>query len=184
MDKAELIRKLYDKGAVKQGSFTLKNGIVVPVQIVLQQIIAYPQLLQAVAGLVWEKVSHVAAGIDLLCGITDTTLPIANCLSAQVGKRALMVRKGNKAYGRKWVEGAYHLGESCLLIEDAVTTGNSILTTISNMKAAGLSVPYVVAFLERDEGGRSALNKIDCEFYSVFTQAELLETLKEVEIPV
>jgi uridine monophosphate synthetase len=182
MDKAELVRKLHEKGAIKLGAVTLKSEVVVPILVDLRQIIAYPQLLQAVAQLMWDKVHPVAEVIDVLCGVPETTLPIANYLSSQQRKRMLLVRKGNKAYGKKWVEGSYLLGEKCLLMEDAVATGASALATINHLKKTGLYVPHVAAFLDHGHGAHAALDKMDCSLHCVFTQAELLNELKKLGV--
>jgi uridine monophosphate synthetase len=185
MEKRLLVQKLYDKGVIRIGTATLKSGIVTPVQIELQQVIAFPQLLQTVAQMIWNKIRHLTDNIDLLCGIPESTLPIIKQLSLQVNKRTLIVRKGNKSYSKKWVEGPYRLGESCLLFEEAITTGASAINTINHVKKAGLYVPYVLTFLDREHGGRAALTKTGCELHSIFTQTELLAELREcgIELP-
>lgn len=177
MNKTDIIHKLYEIGAVKVGSFTLKSGVTSPLYIDLRQIIAYPKLLRAIAKLMWEKVGHLS--VDLLCGVPYTALPIATCLSLDFDKPMLIVRKEAKSYGtKKQVEGVYQAGQSCLIIEDIVTSGGSILTTVEELKNVGVQVPYVVAFLDREQGGRAALTAAGCEFYSVFTLAEFLAELK------
>jgi orotate phosphoribosyltransferase len=185
METSDLIHKLYDKGVIKLGAFASKSDSKVPLQIDLRQAIAYPQLLQILSQMVWDKVKHLKDSIDALCGIPETTLAIANHLAAQLHKRALMIRKGHKAYGKKWVEGPYRLGDHSLLIEEAISTGASVLTTIKHLKEMGLAVPYVITFVERDLGGRAALEEIDCQLFHVFTQEELLQQLKTsgVETP-
>lgn len=184
MNKTEVIRKLYEIEAVKVGSFTLKSGAVSPLYIDLRQIIAFPKLLQAVAQMIWEKVSHLQ--FDLLCGVPYTALPIATCLSTQYDRPMLMVRKEVKNHGtKKRVEGHYRLGESCLVVEDVVTSGSSVLDAVNNLKMVGLRVPYVAAFLDREQGGRAALTEAECEFYSVFTLPEFIAELAEcgIELP-
>lgn len=178
MGNAEVIRILYDKGIIKLNTFTLKSGVVTPLQVDLRQAIAYPQIMQTITQMMWDKVKHVANNIDVLGGIAETTLPFANHLTSQIKKNTLTIRKGNKAYGKKWVEGQFRLGEACLMVEEAVTTGTSVLATIGHIRQAGLQVPYVLTFLEREHGVRKALNNIDCELFSVFTQSELLQGLK------
>jgi uridine monophosphate synthetase len=43
----------------------------------------------------------------------------------------LMTRKEPKAYGaKKQIEGIYESGKHCLIVEDVITTGSSILETI------------------------------------------------------
>lgn len=99
MNKRDVIRKLYEIEAVKLGTFTLKSGATSPIYIDLRQIIGYPKLMQALANLIWEKVDFV--DVNLLCGVPYTALPIATCLSLQLNKPMVMVRKEAKNYGTK-----------------------------------------------------------------------------------
>lgn len=185
METRDIIHKFYEKGVIKLGTFPTKSDTTVPLQIDLRQAIAYPQLLQILSQMVWDKVKHLKDHIEVLCGIPETTLAIANHLASQTNKRALMIRKGHKIYGKKWVEGPYRLGDHGLLLEEATSTGSSALSTIRHLRETGIAVPYVITFLERDLGGRAALDQIDCQLFHVFTQEELLEQLKTcgVEMP-
>lgn len=183
MNKTEVIRKLYEIEAIKFGSFTLKSGVISPVYIDMRQIIGYPKLLQAIAMMIWEKTKHTAT--DLICGVPYTALPIATCLSLQYDKPMLIVRKEAKTYGtKKMVEGNYQLNQTCLVIEDVVTTGSSILTVLEELKIVGLQIPYVAAFLDREQGARETLEKAGCEFFSVTTLAEVTAELKKCGVAI
>ncbi len=85
-----------------------------------------------------------------------------------------MTRKEPKAYGgKKQIEGIFVAGARCLIIEDVVTTGSSIIETIEVgyhcfrwtivhilfqiLKAEGLTVTNVLAVINRQQGGDEAL---------------------------
>jgi uridine monophosphate synthetase len=173
MPLIELIKQLQQINAIKFGTFTLKSGLISPVYIDLRCIISYPQILQALAEQMWEQVKHLKA--DLICGVPYTALPIATAISLQHNKPMVMVRKEAKDYGtKKLVEGNFEPGQSCMIIEDVVTTGSSILTTVEELKKVGLVVKYVVSFVDREQGGKENLTKAGCEFFSVCTLTEIL----------
>lgn len=177
MNKTAVIRQLYKIGAIKLGTFTLKSGLTSPIYIDLRQIISYPQLMQTIADMIWAQTKHLDA--ELLCGVPYTALPIATCISLKTDKPMVMVRKEAKDYGtKKMVEGRYQPGQTVAVIEDVVTTGSSIITTVAHLNEVGLKVPYVAAFLDREQGGRENLTKIGCQFVSVITLSELLAELK------
>jgi uridine monophosphate synthetase len=174
MDKHKLIAELQAIGAIKHGSFTLKSGVISPIYIDLRGLISYPKLLQSVANLMWQQVKHLK--IDLLCGVPYTALPFATALSLELNKPMVMVRKEAKDYGTKQrVEGHFEAGQSCLVLEDVVTSGMSIMATVDQLKAVGLQASYVVTLVDREQGGRENLINHGCEFYSVFTLRELLD---------
>ncbi len=183
MDKSTLIQKLHAIGAIKLGNFTLKSGKTSPIYIDLRQIISYPAILQTVSSLICEKVKHLS--VDLLCGVPYTALPIATCISLQTNKPMVMVRKEAKSYGTKqMVEGRYQANQSVMIIEDVVTSGSSILTTVGHLKEVGLQVPYAAAFLDREQGGHEALQQNKCQFFYVITLTELLSELKSSGIAI
>ncbi len=183
MNKSEIVRQLYQIESIKIGSFTLKSGVTSPIYIDLRQIISYPKLMNAIANLMWDQVAQLKT--DLLCGVPYTALPIATCLSLQLDKPMVMVRKEAKSYGtKKMVEGVFKPGQSCLIIEDIVTSGSSIITTINELTAVELTTPYAVSFIDRQQGGKAALQAKNCQLYSVFTLKELLTELINSDIAI
>ena len=169
--KQELLQSLTEINVIKFGEFTLRSGVISPIYIDLRSIIAYPQLLRSVANALWDAVnSHPT----LLCGVPYTALPIATCISLDQNLPMVICRKEAKDYGtKKQVEGIFKKGQNCLIIEDVVTTAGSVLKTIEILEQQGLQVTDVVVLVDRQEGGREALEKKGYRLHAVFTLSEL-----------
>lgn len=177
MDKATIINQLYDIGAVRIGEFTLASGQTSHVYIDLRQIVSYPTLLQGVANAIWSACGNPEA--ELICGVPYTALPIATSLSLTHNLPMIMVRKEPKKYGtKKQIEGAYKIGQTCLLIEDLVTTGGSVAKTAELLTSESLTVTDMAVLIDRQQGGRENLEAQGYRLHAVMTLSEVFDTLQ------
>lgn len=174
----QLILELYAIQAVKFGSFTLKSGAQSPIYLDLRVIISKPKLLKAISDLIWEKVKNLS--FDLICGVPYTALPIATCLSLDHNIPMILKRKESKEHGtKKILEGIYEKGHTCLIIEDVITTGGSILETMESLSAEGIQVKDVALVIDRQQGGKQRLEQKGLHVYSLLTMADVLHVLQE-----
>jgi orotate phosphoribosyltransferase len=100
---------------------------------------------------------------DSVGGLTLGADPIACAISyASAGSdtpvRAFTVRKEPKSHGTgKLIEGPFRPGDRVVVIEDTITTGGSARRAVDAVRAAGGNVLGVLALVDREEGGREAL---------------------------
>lgn len=178
MDKQNLILKLYEIGAIKFGEFKLKTGSLSPIYIDLRLIVSYPELLQNIADIMWEKVQYL--NFDLICGVPYTALPIATAMSLKQNKPMVMRRKEVKDYGtKKAIEGVFEQDQNCLIIEDLVTSGSSVFETIEPLEHAGMKVTDIVVLLDREQSGKENINNRGYNLHSIINMTELLNTLRD-----
>lgn len=113
-----------------------------------------------------------------LCGVPYTALPIATLLSVKAKTSMLMRRKEAKSYGtKKVIEGHYKQGDSCLIIEDVVTSGSSVLETVNDLRKEGLKAEKAIIILDREQGGKQNLSTNNVQMKSLFTMTELINIL-------
>ncbi|KAI8784002.1 uridine 5p-monophosphate synthase [Biomphalaria glabrata] len=175
-----LILRLHEINAVKFGDFKLKSGIQSPVYFDLRVIISYPDVMVNVANLLWEKVAH--CNYQSVCGVPYTALPFATIISAERHVPMLIRRKEAKSYGtKKLIEGKYEDGDICLIIEDVVSSGLSIMETAEALSNEGVIVKDAVVLLNREQGGYEKLKKAGIELHSVFTITDVLTVLKDAD---
>lgn len=172
MNNESIITSLYDIQAIQFGQFQLKSGQISPIYLNLRKIISYPDLLYTIAEALWQKVATYS--FDLICGVPYTALPIATCLSLKYQLPMVMRRKEKKDYGTKqMVEGVWLAGQNCLIVEDVITTGSSVIETADELEKNKMTVSHVVALIDREQGGKENLQK-KYQLHTVFTLSEML----------
>lgn len=106
--------------------------------------------------------------VDAVGGLTLGADPVAysiahaSALAAEQGEgpmvRAFTVRKEPKQHGTgKVIEGPFARGDRVVVVEDVITTGGSALRAVEAVRAAGGTVIGVLALVDREEGGREAI---------------------------
>jgi orotate phosphoribosyltransferase len=130
--------------------------------------------------LVLAEIDKQFAAAQAVGGITMGADPIASAtsLTSWLQGRALpafYVRKEPKGHGtNQWVEGKKGLpaGAKVVVVEDVVTTGASTLKAVERCRAEGLEVLGVVALVDREEGGRQAVEAQGLQIIPLFVRSE------------
>lgn len=179
MNKEEFIIKLNKINAIKFGSFTLKSGIISPFYINLREIISYPNILKELSKLLIDEIIKNKS-FDIISGVPYTALPISSVISTLINKPMIYKRKEDKAYGlRNSIVGNFDKGNTCLLIEDLITTGESILETIESLEKEGIEVKDTVVIIDRSSDDGKALKDRGYKLHSLLTLNEITSTLKK-----
>ncbi|KAJ8970244.1 hypothetical protein NQ317_017606 [Molorchus minor] len=159
-DKLEAFSiELFKINAIKFGEYKTKVGLMTPVYCDLRIIVSHPKLMEALAALIAEYIQKIK-NINILCGVPYTALPIATVVSIKTCIPMVMRRKEAKDYGtKKLIEGDYKDGDNCLIVEDVVTSGSSILETVRDLEDIGIKCSDAIVLLNREQGGAKILGK-------------------------
>jgi len=147
-----------------------------------KQTTLHPEGATLVGQLMGELAAEHFAEAQAVGGPTLGADPIATAIAVTSFLRgfpllSFIVRKEPKGHGTmSWIEGASHLrpGMRVILVEDVITTGGSILKACKAVREAGLVPLGVMVIVDREEGGREALEAEGLKVASLFTKTELL----------
>ena len=88
--------------------------------------------------------------------------------------KGFYVRKEPKKHGlQRWIEGPkLDSSDRCLIVDDVVTTGGSIIDAIERARDDGLTVVGVLAVVDRLEGGEERIRRVTSAPYFSLAKIE------------
>jgi len=175
----DLILFLYDKGAIKIGDFTLSSGIKSKFYLDMRILQSYPKYFR-VSILLMKKyiVDNIGMNnFNYICSIPTSGTIFGSSLAYELFKPHIYVRKSVKNYGmQKTFEGDLQINSKVLFIDDVITTGNSLLSSIELLKDKSI-INDVLVFIDRRQEYRSLLNKYNLNIHRIISIDKIFEIL-------
>jgi len=133
-----------------------------------------------VGSLFFEAIRTAAPDAVGVGGLTMGADPLASAVALVShqqghGLHAFYVRKEPKGHGTgQWIEGlgAFEKGAKVAIVEDVITTGASTIKAIERARAEGLEPVGVFALVDRDEGGKAAIEMTGVKVNALFTRQD------------
>lgn len=181
------MRQLLIRKSVCQGNFTLASGAQSDFYVDARVTTLDPRGATLVGKVGWNLLRKTAVElgckVDAVGGLTMGADPIALSIgmtacadNPEASLQVFTVRKRVKEHGRqKLIEGNFATGNSVAVIEDVITTGGSALQAIEAVENAGGRVAFVLALVDRQEGGRATIEQKGHKVAAIFTRADLLK---------
>lgn len=164
--------------------FELNSGKMSQVYIDCKMITLSSQGLNLIGGIIYNIVRPL--GINGIGGLTLGADPIAVATTMFAGQEdermsAFVIRKESKKYGtKKYIEGNVQTGDKVVIVDDVITTGASTIEAIDKAEQFGLHIVKVIAFIDREEGGKENICDRGYNIQSVFTKTNLLNEYLEI----
>jgi orotate phosphoribosyltransferase len=176
-DLRDELRELVGTRAFAYGTFTLTSGRTSDYYVDGKQVTLDGRGLYLVARFALEYCRE--HGIDAVGGLTLGADPIAAAAAALSGDgdhpiTAFIVRKEIKAHGTgRAIEGpALRPGQRVLLVDDTLTTGGTFLQANEAVATTGATVVGALCVVDREEGGREALEGVGITLHALFRRSE------------
>ncbi len=176
--RGRLIELLATRSA-RRGTFTLASGKQSDLYIDCRPTTMHPEGLSLIGPLGLHLIGERGWRPDAVGGLTLGADPVSYAIAyasqlAGLPVRAFTVRKEAKSHGTgKVIEGAFEPGDRVVVVEDVITTGGSALRAAEAVRAAGGIVVGVLAVVDREEGGRAAIEAAGYEVAALVTAVEI-----------
>lgn len=159
-----LTEKIMFSGLIKWGEFTLSSGLNSDFYVDLRSLSSHPELFYEVS----YELSKLVKNRNLVLGIESASISLATSVGFILNRPFGYVRKTHKEHGSKRiVEGIEPSRKKITLVEDVITTGNSVLKAIENAEKDGYVINQVIAVVERSSEIRKKLNEKHIAFESL-----------------
>jgi len=142
-----------------------------------------PEGMILIGNLIFDKIGN--SDVAAIGGPSLGANPIADAVSMisyQKGKviKPFYVREKVKDHGVvKKIEGNVLTGDRVIIVDDVITTGGSTIRAIECARNEGLEVVKVIALVDREEGGREAIESYVADYESLLTMSALMENYPE-----
>jgi orotate phosphoribosyltransferase len=183
IDHLVLIRLLAERSS-KRGQFTLASGKQSTFYIDARLTTMSPEGLSIIGPLALSVLRQTAWSVDAIGGLTLGADPISYAISYASATtdhplRAFTVRKEAKTHGmRNLLEGPFRKGDRVAVIEDVLTTGGSALRAVDAVRAVAGTVAGVLALVDREEGGRQAIEDAGLPVVALTTASQIISALE------
>ena len=183
MDSHARLLDLLARRSATRGTFTLASGRQSDLYIDCRPTSMHPEGLSLIGPLGLHAIAERGWRPDAVGGLTLGADPVSYAIAyasqlAGLPVRAFTVRKEAKAHGTgKVIEGAFESGDRVVVVEDVITSGASALRAVAAVRAAGGIVVGVLALVDREEGGREAVEQSGLEVLALTRASEIVARL-------
>ena len=180
-ERTRLLELLRER-SVKRGDFVLSSGARSSLYVDCRTTTTHAEGQYLIGLLGWEMVRESGLSPASVGGLTMGADPVSYAIAHRsyidgAPVNAFTVRKQAKEHGTgRRIEGCFTAGDRVIVIEDVITSGGSALQACDTVEAEGGEVLGVLSVIDRESGGRAA---IEARGYRVMTLFGIGEVLGE-----
>jgi len=173
---------LYLSGCLRFGSFKIKSGATSPYYIDLARVLAVPQQLDVIVEVAAQKIRQISATypINKLSSIELKGALILPSIAIKLNLPCVIVRKEDKAYGvtGRTAGADVTKGDNILFFDDVISEGLSKIEGVKPLQELGATVKHILVVVNREHGGKEALEKLGYQVHALAKITDLVASLK------
>ena len=143
---AELLLQINAIKLNPKNPFTWASGWKSPIYCDNRLTLSFPAIRNFIREEFSKNIEKQFGKPDVIAGVATGAIGIGMLVAEYMGLPFVYVRPEPKKHGRKnQVEGFLHKGQSVVVVEDLISTGNSSLLAVEALREAGANVKGMVA---------------------------------------
>lgn len=167
--------------AVQIGHFVLASGQESSDYLDLRRLRSFPGAKRIVV----DAYEYILQGLkfDLLADVPTSATVIVSSLSDRLFIPQITPRLERKKHGMgNRIDGIFHPGQRVVLIDDLITTGESIIQAATVLRKADLLVNDAAVLVDRVQGGKETLEAAKLNLHAYITFPSLLELYARINL--
>lgn len=158
--------------------FTWASGWKSPIYCDNRKTLSYPAIRTYLRQEMVKIIQEEYGDVDVIAGVATGGIALGALVAQDLGKPFVYVRSSKKAHGlENKVEGVVESGQSVVVIEDLISTGNSSLNAVKALRSAGCKVNGMIAIFSY--GFQKAKDNFQAEQCRLFTLSDYEVLLKQ-----
>ena len=175
---AELLLQIKAIKLDPQQPFTWASGWKSPIYCDNRIILSYPPIRNFVRENFARQIEEVYGKPDVIAGVATGAIGIGMLVAEYMNLPFIYVRPEAKGHGRKnQIEGHLESGQTVVVIEDLISTGNSSLNAIKALQEANVTIKGLLAIFSYGfKVSEDNFKKANIDLYTLSSYEYLIET--------
>lgn len=158
--------------------FTWASGLKSPIYCDNRITMSYPKVRKAIAQGLAEKIKQAFTDVEVIAGTATAGIPHAAWVAEILDLPMVYIRSKAKDHGKgNQIEGRIFEGQKMVVIEDLISTGQSVLEATEAAKREGANVLGVAAIFTYElPAGEENFAKAELPLFTLTNYSVLIET--------
>ncbi|HGF7175073.1 orotate phosphoribosyltransferase [Enterococcus hirae] len=158
--------------------FTWASGLKSPIYCDNRITMSYPKVRKAIVQGLAEKIKQVFPDVEVIAGTATAGIPHAAWVAEILDLPMVYIRSKAKDHGKgNQIEGRIFEGQKMVVIEDLISTGQSVLEATEAAKREGANVLGVAAIFTYElPAGEENFAKAELPLFTLTNYSVLIET--------
>ncbi|MFO8054883.1 MAG: orotate phosphoribosyltransferase [Bacteroidales bacterium] len=163
--------------------YSWASGWKAPIYCDNRKTLSYPVIRTYLRQEMSKVIQDVYGEVDVIAGVATGGIALGALVAQDLGKPFAYVRSSGKTHGlENKVEGVVESGQSVVVVEDLISTGNSSLNAVKALRKEGCKVKGMIAIFSYNfKQATDNFTKEKCDLYTLSDYNVLLEQAIESE---